>query len=258
MIIINADDFGASESVNLAITAGFEHNIISSTTIMANMPAFEDACERATLGGFTDRIGIHINITEGHSLTDAIRAFPKFYGTDGVFCFRRNRNWYLSPAECAALAEEVGAQIQRCRAIGLALTHADSHHHVHTEPAVFKVIRPVLRDYAIRSLRNSENSSKVPKSIPILLYKKAFNIWLKHSGFKTTDMFSGLNAFDMSCYLSRDRSECWEIMVHPVYSNNEIIDSEDGLPLFPRLKKIIKKASPVPYSSLEEIRRGCR
>jgi predicted glycoside hydrolase/deacetylase ChbG (UPF0249 family) len=37
-IIVNADDFGMSAEVNRAIVEAFENNVISSTTLMANMP----------------------------------------------------------------------------------------------------------------------------------------------------------------------------------------------------------------------------
>jgi len=42
---VNADDFGMSPRINHAILQAFENGLISSATIMANMPAFEDACQ---------------------------------------------------------------------------------------------------------------------------------------------------------------------------------------------------------------------
>ena len=45
MVIINADDFGASGIRNKAIVDSFSKGFISSTTIMANMLNFDGACE---------------------------------------------------------------------------------------------------------------------------------------------------------------------------------------------------------------------
>ena len=42
-VIINADDFGFSESVNWGIIEGHKNGIVISTTIMVNMPAVEHA-----------------------------------------------------------------------------------------------------------------------------------------------------------------------------------------------------------------------
>ena len=42
-LIINADDFGISKETNLAIKQGYESGIITSTSIITNMEAFEHA-----------------------------------------------------------------------------------------------------------------------------------------------------------------------------------------------------------------------
>src|SRR5690606_10006865 len=43
-VIINADDFGLSSDENRTIISAFQQGLISSATLMANMPAFEEAC----------------------------------------------------------------------------------------------------------------------------------------------------------------------------------------------------------------------
>ena len=61
--IINADDFGLSPGVNEGIIKAHQDGILTSATILANMPAFEDAVQLAksypSLG-----VGLHLNI--GH------------------------------------------------------------------------------------------------------------------------------------------------------------------------------------------------
>ena len=77
-LIINADDFGISHEVNEAITLCFNKNYINQTTIMVNMPYVDEAVELSKDNGFSDRVGLHLNLVEGKPLTERIR--------DTIFC----------------------------------------------------------------------------------------------------------------------------------------------------------------------------
>ena len=48
-LIVNADDFGMTEGVNRAIIEGHTRGAISSSTLMANMPAFDSAVRLAKI-----------------------------------------------------------------------------------------------------------------------------------------------------------------------------------------------------------------
>lgn len=61
-IIINADDYGKNEEINQAISEAFEKKYITRTTLMVNMPYTDKAVELAKQKGFSDRIGIHLNL----------------------------------------------------------------------------------------------------------------------------------------------------------------------------------------------------
>ena len=45
-LILNADDFGMTRGVNEGIVRAHREGILTSTTLMANGPAFDDAVER--------------------------------------------------------------------------------------------------------------------------------------------------------------------------------------------------------------------
>jgi len=77
-IIVNADDFGMSAETNRAIVEAFENSVISSTTLMANMPGFEEACELAHRHRLLGKIGLHLNLTSGYPLSAPIRRCPGF------------------------------------------------------------------------------------------------------------------------------------------------------------------------------------
>ena len=80
-----ADDFGFDIARNDAILDCFENNQISTTTIMANMPGFEDGVKRVFENGLQNRVGLHLNFTQGMPLTDDIKRFPVFCNVDGTF-----------------------------------------------------------------------------------------------------------------------------------------------------------------------------
>ena len=73
MLFVNADDFGLSHEVNMAIVEAFKKGLINNTTIMVNMPGFEEAVRLAEKYGFFDRVGLHLNLFEGKHLTEDIK-----------------------------------------------------------------------------------------------------------------------------------------------------------------------------------------
>ena len=72
-IIVNADDFGSSIEANEGIAVSFQQQLIDRTTLMVNMPSASEAVKLASELGFTDRIGLHLNLTEGVPLTESIK-----------------------------------------------------------------------------------------------------------------------------------------------------------------------------------------
>jgi hypothetical protein len=77
-VIVNADDFGLSAKTNRVIVEAFENSVISSTTLMTNMPGFEDACEFAHRHRLLGKIGLHLNLTSGYPLSTPISNAPGF------------------------------------------------------------------------------------------------------------------------------------------------------------------------------------
>ena len=61
-LILNADDFGLSPSVNKGIVEAFQQGIISSATMMMNTPYTDEAIELAKKHNLKN-IGIHLNLT---------------------------------------------------------------------------------------------------------------------------------------------------------------------------------------------------
>lgn len=131
-VIINADDFGINDRENAVILQAFRQGIISSATLMANMPAFAEACVLAHRESLTGRVGLHVNLTHGRPLSDLMAADRLFCNDAGEFALSFSRyRLHLPGTTRAAIDAELEAQWQRCLAQGVRPTHIDSHQHIH-------------------------------------------------------------------------------------------------------------------------------
>lgn len=222
--IVNADDFGMSPEVNAAIDKCMKEDIISSTTLLANGKAFEEAVEMAKEGGYLDRIGIHFNLIEGVPLTEEIKSCVRF-SENGIFTYKRNKAVRLTTQEKAAIRKEVKAQINKIKSSGIPLTHFDSHEHVHTEYAIYTAIKDILKDEGIETIRLTTNCLKT--SFLKAAYKKWFNKRLSKDGFRTSDYF--MSFFDDITL--REDQKVIELMIHPVIKGEKLMDHVTGKPI---------------------------
>jgi predicted glycoside hydrolase/deacetylase ChbG (UPF0249 family) len=125
-LIINCDDFGQSPPMNQAIMHLLEERKVSSATIMAPAPGFEEAAEWSRRRGQSN-IGLHLTLT---SEFDALRwksltGHPSLHDESGymhktVEAFERN-------ADTAAVMKELSAQYDAVKRFGISITHADNH-----------------------------------------------------------------------------------------------------------------------------------
>jgi chitin disaccharide deacetylase len=69
-LIVNADDFGLSRGINRGIIQSHEYGIVTSASLFANGPAFDDALEKITtcpkLG-----VGVHLNVLRGAPVAES-------------------------------------------------------------------------------------------------------------------------------------------------------------------------------------------
>ena len=72
-IIVNADDFGRDEITNACIIDCFKRGLISSATVMVNMPGFSQVQEWYHLQIQKPKLGIHLNLDEGPALSEEFR-----------------------------------------------------------------------------------------------------------------------------------------------------------------------------------------
>ena len=153
-LVVNADDFGLTESTNRGILEAHRRGIVTSTTLLANGAAFDSAValarESPELG-----VGVHLNLTDGRPVSDATTV-PTLVDSRGQFfagpveLARRMLAGKLSAAE---VERELGAQIEKVQRAGIAVTHLDGHKHVHALPGIFPIVVRLTRRYGVGRIR---------------------------------------------------------------------------------------------------------
>ncbi len=246
-LICNADDFGFSKPITDAIVACHKDGIVTSTTIMANMPAAEYACQR--MRGFQKLgVGVHLNLTEGRPILPPDEV-PDLIDDKGFFLdsMRQcSRLWYGEKI-FAQVKAEFKAQFERSIEMGVQPTHCDSHHGIQKRPIARRALISLFRCYRIPFARTHRShfwsGDKTSFSCRLkCLFKNAyvghriFMRWLNHmslrnAGIQTPDRLisSSLlfpNSRDPKTQLLKTLenlpSGISEIIFHPGYEDNEI------------------------------------
>ena len=223
---VNADDFGFDENRTRAILASFRMGAISQTTAMVNMPYFTRAVEMVRSDGFLNRMGLHLNLTEGPAMTSAMRKCRFFCDKDGCFtgAFHRTARYrFFLPHKLQLIVQgEIEAQVERFVSSGSTFLHLDSHHHVHTNYSIARIALPIVKANGFSSVRLSRNWGG-DMSLPKMIYKKALNHCLKSSIKGLTDFFTDFRGLKNGLNrLPRDSS--FEVMVHPMFGRRASLD----------------------------------
>ena len=153
-LIVNADDFGRSVSINQAVIRAHREGVLTTASLMVNEPAFEEAValarENPRLG-----VGLHLTLLCGHSAL-AREAIPglvndqrQFTDSPAAAGFR----YFFYPGLRDQLRREIQAQFQKFRATKLPLDHVNGHLHLHLHPAVFRILMEHASPLGIEHLR---------------------------------------------------------------------------------------------------------
>lgn len=237
-LIINADDFGYSQLVNAAIVKAFADGLISSTTLMPNMPGFEDAVSLIHNKRIpANSTGIHLNLFEGNPLTEQMKECRVFCNEDGRFHGKRIP--FSAPRHCLeTVTQELENQIKKALDTGLTFTHLDSHAHRHTNWYVGKVVIVLARKYGFSAVRQTTNCGKSnwSRTLLRLLYNYRLGSLRKTRYFgNIPDMigaYQRIGSIVDGCTV--------EIMCHPVFEEGgQVVDAEFKKPLAELLSPFI-------------------
>ena len=153
-LIVNADDFGRSASINQAVIRAHREGILTTASLMVNEPACEEAVALArqnpTLG-----VGLHLTLLCGHSalppedIPGLVNAKGEFSNNPANVGFR----YFFQRSLREPLWREIHAQFQKFRATRLPLDHVNGHLHLHLHPTVFHILMADAGQLGIKRLR---------------------------------------------------------------------------------------------------------
>lgn len=208
-LIVNADDFGFTPDVNAGIVDAHRNGVLTSTTLMANGGAFDDAARLAKETPTLD-IGAHLVLVQGPSLVDG-RPLPETPGQLLVRLARGGLDVYA----------ELKAQIEKIRASGLRLSHLDSHKHTHLVPAVFRAVVKLAGEFGIPWVR-------LPLDPTFRFANRYYRRFTHGKNVRMTDHFVGfkltgsLTEETFAQALDKLENGVTEFMCHPGYLGPEL------------------------------------
>lgn len=213
-VIVNADDLGAEEAVNDAIFLLMRKRLITSATLLANGPCIKDAVRR--LASFPEcSFGVHLNLTAFRPVTGAAGLMP-LLDSHGEFVQDAIRSVRLTRGLRRAILHELSGQVLGLRKAGVPLSHIDSHHHIHTIPGLFGILKALQHMHGIRRVRLSMNLYDHTVPFGQFIRKRAWNFAVRYVlASRTTDYFTSLSVFPKVTGRLPDAITSVELMCHP-------------------------------------------
>lgn len=153
-LIINADDFGRSRSINEAVLRAHREGVLTTASLMVNEPDCAEAValarEHPKLG-----VGLHLALLCGRSalphekIPGLVNEGNEFSDNPVGVGFR----YFINGGLREQLRAEIREQFARFRATGLPLDHVNGHLHLHLHPTVFGLLMEEAERFGIRHLR---------------------------------------------------------------------------------------------------------
>ncbi len=253
-LIINADDFGLTPGVNRAIVQGHRDGVVTSATLMANAPAFNDAVSEirsnVTSPSRALSVGCHFVLIDGSPVLspDAVPSLmiengdgPKTFNTRLTSFARTALLGRLNPEEIAA---EAAAQIRKIQTAGITVSHVDSHKHAHMFPNVARPLLQAAKDCGVRAVRNPFSAfgggdlgrfatrpgfaNRYLKLLALGRFHRGFRRIVAAMGMATTDGACGImdtGTLDLKSFaalLAKLPQGTWELVCHPGYNDEDL------------------------------------
>jgi hopanoid biosynthesis associated protein HpnK len=161
-LIINADDFGRSSSINQAVLSAHREGVLTTASLMVNEPGFDEAVaiarELPKLG-----VGLHLTLLMGRSTLPRER-IPDLVNERGEFSnspVGAGFSYFLNRRLREQLRAEIHAQFARFRSTGLPLDHVNGHLHLHLHPTVFRILMDDAQTLGIRHMRLTRDAFRL-------------------------------------------------------------------------------------------------
>jgi hopanoid biosynthesis associated protein HpnK len=153
-LIVNADDFGRSHSINEAVIRTHREGILTSASLMVNESGFEEAVDLAKQNAKLG-VGLHLTLLQGRSAQPPEK-IPSLVNSRGEFSNSPvgvGMNYFFKRSLREQLRAEIHGQFEKFHSTGLKLDHVNGHLHLHLHPAIFKILMEDADKLHIRHLR---------------------------------------------------------------------------------------------------------
>lgn len=191
-IVLNADDFGHSPDTVEAIIDCFERRLLTSASLMANMPATERAIAFA-LKEPQFSYGLHFTCT-GDGVERPLSnpdEIPALVDENGAFLptnVLRVRS-LLGRLPSEEIERELTTQLSFLSERGLRVSHVDSHRHLHKFRPFRTAFARTIGRFGVHFVRNAQDVYlRVPLASPTYWLGR---VWRRHlmQTFATTEHF---------------------------------------------------------------------
>ena len=143
-LILNGDDFGMSRGVNFGMIDCYREGLMTSCSMMTNMPGAEHAAELMR-ENFGLSVGIHLNLTVGKPLVAGHKTLVKPDGT-----FNKGMLVDSTRVDIAEIRKELNAQFDYyIELVGSLPDHINSHHGIEQIKGATQVIYELAELYQL-------------------------------------------------------------------------------------------------------------
>jgi predicted glycoside hydrolase/deacetylase ChbG (UPF0249 family) len=236
-LVVNADDFGWSKSVNSGIIEAHRSGIVTSASVLATGDAFADAVALARATPSLS-VGVHLSFYRGDTMLP-VEEVRSLGGPDERFLgsWRRIVGRLIAGTfDLDQLERELRAQIAAVKAAGIRPTHLDGEKHLHLWPSVFEVVCRLAveaRIPQVRVVREPPGLRVVPAALGLLSARDAR--FAHRSGIAVPDATIGVteSPSDMGAFariLRGARAPRVEFVVHPGHVDAQFMEIQRTMP----------------------------
>ena len=205
-LIVNADDFGYSKGVNLGILECFKNGVLTSTSLMVNMPGFQHAIDLMRTNKEL-KVGIHLVMTVGKPICKDLKTIVNAEGN-----FERSEERVIN-GDIEEIKKEYRAQLDTFLATGFKPTHIDFH--VRGLDCQFAAAMELAKEYGLpmrcmyKEWKDTLEKEKIKNSPNF--------IWDFHEDYISPENF-------ISILEKYKNLPIIEIMTHPAYVDATVLE----------------------------------
>ncbi|MEK7504295.1 MAG: ChbG/HpnK family deacetylase [Patescibacteria group bacterium] len=215
-LIVNADDFGRTHGINLGILECFKNGIVTSATVMINMPFAQEAIQIAIENKIP--LGLHLNITGGEMY---LTGTNYLFGDKGKVKEAYKNKGSFSVQDMTLIIKEYEAQIAEFFRLAKKMpTHLDHHHNLQEVNGYLDIYMNFIKRIQLPTrTRHKINGVKAPNTII-------------HNFFTDSEL-TKVHLLDLIVNVPDGISE---LIAHPSLITGESLDSYTEVPRFKQVQ----------------------